>query len=161
MRIKGANQEDFVNYKLPSMYLATSFCTFKCEKECGIECCQNSSLADPSMIPIEVSDDSIIERYIKNPITKSIVFGGLEPLDQFDELMEFIDRLRNHYKVMDDVVIYTGYKYEEIADKVEKIKVFKNIVVKYGRFVPNQEKHYDEVLGVQLASPNQYAERYD
>ena len=116
MKIKGVNQEDFVNYKLPSMYLATSFCTFKCEKECGIECCQNSLLADPSTIPIEVSDDSIIERYIQNPITKSIVFGGLEPLDQFDELMEFIDRLRNHYKVMDDVVIYTGYKYESWKD---------------------------------------------
>lgn len=27
------------------------------------------------------------------------------------------------------------------------------------RYIPNQEKHYDEVLGIYLASDNQYAEK--
>ena len=36
---------------------------------------------------------------------------------------------------------------------------FKNIIIKYGRYIPDQEPHYDEVLGVNLASDNQYAER--
>ena len=28
---------DFLNYKKPSMYIAFPFCSFKCEKECGIK----------------------------------------------------------------------------------------------------------------------------
>ena len=40
-----------------------------------------------------------------------------------------------------------------------KLKQYDNIIIKFGRFIPNQEKHYDEVLGVELASPNQYARR--
>jgi len=39
------------------------------------------------------------------------------------------------------------------------LKDFDNIIIKYGRFIPGQEKHYDEILGVYLASNNQYAER--
>jgi hypothetical protein len=34
-----------------------------------------------------------------------------------------------------------------------------NIIIKYGRFIPNHQPHYDEILGVKLASDNQYAER--
>ena len=47
---------------------------------------------------------------------------------------------------------------EEIADKINILKRYDNIVVKFGRFLPGHKKHYDEVLGVELASPNQYAE---
>ena len=36
---------------------------------------------------------------------------------------------------------------------------FRNIIVKFGRFIPDQESHYDEVLGVNLASNNQYAKK--
>jgi hypothetical protein len=36
---------------------------------------------------------------------------------------------------------------------------YKNIIIKYGRYIPNQTPHYDEVLGVYLASDNQYAVR--
>jgi hypothetical protein len=41
----------------------------------------------------------------------------------------------------------------------EQLKSFSNIIIKFGRFIPNQEPHYDEVLGVKLASDNQYARR--
>ena len=34
---------------------------------------------------------------------------------------------------------------------------FDNIIIKFGRFVPNQTPHCDEVLGVKLVSNNQYA----
>jgi hypothetical protein len=40
-----------------------------------------------------------------------------------------------------------------------QLKQFPNIVVKFGRYVPKCEAHFDEVLGIKLASPNQYAER--
>ena len=36
MKLKGLIDEDFVNYKDPSLFLIFPFCTFKCEKECGI-----------------------------------------------------------------------------------------------------------------------------
>jgi hypothetical protein len=33
--------------------------------------------------------------------------------------------------------------------------------MKYGRYIPNNKGRFDKVLGVQLASDNQYAERID
>ena len=80
MLIKGLVDEDFVNYKLPSMYIATATCSFKCDKEYGQPICQNSELAKQPDIDIPITD--IIMRYLANPITKAIVFGGLEPFDQ-------------------------------------------------------------------------------
>ena len=158
MRIKGVVSEDFVNYKLPSMYISTATCDFKCEKESGIQCCQNSQLA--KMPTKEISDINLIEHYLGNDITKAIVIGGLEPFDQFDEVCEFLIKLRRQYHCDDPVVIYTGYNKTEISSALKTLKRFKisNIIVKFGRFIPNQQKHFDPVLGVELASDNQYAE---
>ena len=156
MLIKGLIDEDFVNYKAPSMFICTNTCTFKCDKESGMSCCQNSSLAHQKSI--DLSDDKIIQRYLANPITKAIVIAGLEPFDQFDEVSAFIRKLRIDYHCDDTVVIYTGYTPEESSAKVEFLRMFTKITVKFGRFIPNQEMRYDDVLGVYLASPNQYAE---
>ena len=38
-----------------------------------------------------------------------------------------------------------------------RLSKFANVIIKFGRFIPNQKPHFDEVLGVELASPNQYA----
>lgn len=155
MIIKGIQEEDFINYKKPSMFISFSSCTWKCEKECGKKVCQNGTLAITQNINIGVK--TIVNKYINNPITKSIVCGGLEPFDTFDDLLQLIAYLR--VSTDDDIVIYTGYYKEEIADRIALLSKYKNIVIKYGRYIPNQEKHYDEVLGVYLASSNQYAER--
>ena len=32
-----------------------------------------------------------------------------------------------------------------------------NIIIKFGRFIPDQKSTFDSVLGVELASQNQYA----
>ena len=58
----------------------------------------------------------------------------------------------------DDIVIYTGYNKEEIGNKINILKQFPNIIIKFGRFIPGHEKHYDDVLCVELASNNQFAE---
>ena len=68
----------------------------------------------------------------------------------------FVKKFRK--KSNDDIVIYTGYYKEEIVDKINRLKNYDNIVVKFGRFIPGHEKHFDEVLGIELASDNQYAE---
>lgn len=145
--------EDFVNYKKPSMFISFPSCTFKCEAECGVRCCQNSALAQAPNIDVNVN--KLIERYVKNPITQAVVCGGLEPIDSWDDLQCFILNFR--YWSDDDIVIYTGYTEEEIQDKLEWLQWYGSIIVKFGRYIPGQQPHYDSILGVKLASDNQHA----
>ena len=159
MLIKSFKDEDFVNYKKPSMFIIMPHCSFKCDKENGCSLCQNSSLAlEPTR---RISDYTLIERYLENPITKAIVFGGLEPFDTAADLWHFIQVFRLVHQCDDDIVIYTGYTEEELQDDhfYQQIVATKNIIVKFGRFRPNQTPHYDEVLGVNLVSDNQYAKK--
>jgi len=155
MKLKGLVDDDFVNYKKCSMFLIFPYCSFKCERECGKRICQNSPLATAPII--EISEDDIVRRFLNDDMEEAIVAGGLEPMDSFDELVSLVTKLRE--KTYCDFVIYTGYNKEEIEDKIEQLKQFPNIIIKYGRFIPDQPHHNDLVLGVELASPNQYAER--
>lgn len=155
MIIKQLLDEDFVNYKKPSMFIGFPSCSWKCDKECGMQVCQNSTLASSQIK--DIGFKTIVNRYINNPITSSVVCGGLEPFDTWDDLYGLITHLR--VSTQDDIVIYTGYYKEEIEEYIDKLKVFPNMIVKFGRYVPNHEKHFDELLGIYLASDNQYAER--
>lgn len=155
MIIKGLVDEDFINYKKPSMFIAFPSCSFKCEKECGEHCCQNSALSQSPNIEVPVRD--LIERYMSNPITSAVVCGGLEPLDSWKELQCFIMNFR--YWSPDELVIYTGYQEEEVQDKIEWLRLYGPVIVKFGRYIPGQQPHYDPVLGIKLANDNQYARR--
>lgn len=161
MLIKGFKDEDFTNYRKPAMFIIMPHCSFKCDKENNCLMCQNSHLAHEPTHDVGVR--ALIERYLDNNITQAIVFGGLEPFDTPEELEHFINLLRWNYHCLSDVVIYTGYTEEELTANpyYEQIINYGNIIIKYGRFRPNQTPHYDEVLGVNLASDNQYARRYD
>ena len=168
MKVKGIVFEDFVNYKKAAMYIAFPKCSFKCDKENGARYCQNWEVARQP--DIEISNLEVIERYLSNPITESVVIGGLEPFDTPEQLLDFIKSFRAY--TSEPIVIYTGYTEEELenghfynddyeSNKTlwESIKDY-GVIVKFGRFRPNQEKHYDEVLGVYLISDNQYAKEY-
>lgn len=175
IEILGLIDEDFINYKKPAMVIEFPKCSFKCDKEFGTRICQNGSLASAPRITISITD--LIDRYMNNPITEAIVCQGLEPFDSVDDLFALIDYFRQATK--DDIIIYTGYTKEELETskiyrmtginenniKTEKIsfltflKKYDNIIIKYGRYKPFNDPHYDEVLGVNLASDNQYAER--
>lgn len=159
MHLIEIKDEDVINYKKISMFIALPFCSGKCYKELGLDCsiCQNDALRNLPIVNFE--NDKLIERYLQNPLTNAFVFGGLEPLDSFDELVDFISLLRGHYKNNDDVVIYTGYKEEEIQKKIETLKKFGNVILKIGRYIPNDKSKFDDILGVTLASSNQYAIR--
>ena len=158
MQVKTIIDEDFTSYKNPSMFIATCYCNWKCciEQDLDNSICQNSEIAKQKNI--EISADEIFSRYISNPITNSIVVGGLEPFLQFEEVYELIKCFRDN-KCVDDFIIYTGYYDYEISDKINKLKQFQNIIIKYGRFMPNHQPHHDKVLGINLISNNQYAER--
>lgn len=160
MKIKNLIDEDFIQYKKPSMFIGMPNCSFKCDKEAGCEVCQNSDLAAAPTIEIEI--DEIAKRYSSNPITEAIIFGGLDPFDDFLDLYTIIQIIRN--TCMDDIIIYTGYYPNEVKKELDCLKHIcngENIIVKFGRFIPNRPGHYDELLGVTLASDNQYAKRLE
>ena len=158
IKLKGVVLEDFVNYKDPCMFLITCHCDWKCciEANIPISVCQNSSLVSSSIK--EYSYQSLLNAYKANDITKAICFGGLEPVIQIDEIIGMIDYFRNN-GIKDTFIIYTGYNKAEIAEHVDRLKQYSNIIIKYGRYVPNDKEHIDNVIGVALASSNQCAER--
>ena len=164
MEIKGIEAENFENFKVPALFIAFPRCSFKCDKEAGCAVCQNSALA--SSPSIDISVDTIVDLYMDNPMTEAIVCGGLEPFDSLDDLICLILNLR--YRTSDPIIMYTGYTEEEIESMeyrvgnelkpvLDILKVYENIEIKFGRYIPNQNKHWDNLLGVELASPNQYA----
>lgn len=158
MRVKGIIEEDFVNYKVPSMFINTCFCDFKCCTELGLDVgvCQNSPLAQaPSK---EISDEVIYEHFVNNPITKAVVIGGMEPMLQLDEVKSLIKLFRDNGDDS-EFVIYTGYYPEEITEQLESLKPLGAIVIKFGRFIPDRPSRYDDVLGITLSSDNQFAKK--
>lgn len=156
MRIKNLIHEDFLQYRKCSMFIGTATCSFKCCIEAGCDICQNSGLALAQ--DFNIANEKIVQAYVNNPITSAVVLGGLEPFDQFTELVQLIAEFRRYTE--DDIVIYTGFNKNEIEGKVIWLADnFTNIIIKFGRFIPNANKRYDDVLGVWLASDNQYAEK--
>ena len=153
MRLKGLIDYDLSNYRVPSMFLIFPKCDFKCDRECGRPICQNSALAREPIIEIETIE--IVKRYLNNPLTHAVVCGGLEPFDTWEELRYFVAMFR--YYSDDPIIIYTGYTEEEIQNYIYTLQEFDNIIIKYGRFIPDSPHIFDAVLGVELASNNQYA----
>ena len=154
MLVKNIVEEDFVNYKVPSMFIATCFCDWKCcrEQNLDISVCQNSDISKQANC--NISNKDIFNRYISNPITKAVVIGGLEPMMQFEEIYDLIKCFRDN-NCKDMFVIYTGYNENEILNQIDRLKKFENIILKIGRYRPNNKSHYDDILGINLVSDNQ------
>ena len=158
IELKGIIWEDFVNYKKPCMTLMFPKCSFKCDKENGVQLCQNWGLAAAPSQTVQI--ESLIKRYMENPITEAIVLQGLEPLDSLIDCYTIAAYL-NICGCRDDFIIYTGYNKSEIPSQI--IQGLANLIpghliVKWGRYIPNQEPHLDPILGIKLASDNQYGE---
>lgn len=132
------------------MFLSTYTCTIKCGREC-----QNQGLLEYAMK--DIPNDLIISSFMANPIADAVVIGGLEPFDDYGDLLKFVMDFRKYCP--NDIVIYTGYTEEEISAKIVPLKLYDNIIVKFGRYIPRSNKKFDEILGVYLASDNQYAKR--
>lgn len=168
MNLKFLVEEDFVNFKEPSMFLGFPKCSFKCGKEC-----HNILLSkEPD---IEISKEELCQRYCDNPITKAFVFGGLEPFDTTLEVISLVDTIRRKFEIQDPIVIYTGYTEDELqrgwrlpADKDndvlaelwEQLLEYGNLYIKFGRYESNKESYFNELIGVTLASRNQNVVRY-
>ena len=169
IQIKNLIDEDFCNYKKPALFIGMPRCSFKCDKECGRQVCQNSELANAPIITMD--KEEIAKRYWSNPITEAIVLGGLEPFDgELSDIHCLLDSIRHcelrGEKALPDIVIYTGYYPSEIKEKVTSLAFwtalsvvdgYDTIIIKFGRFIPDTSPIFDEVLGVELASNNQKA----
>jgi len=156
MKLRGYQEESFVQYKKPCMFLATSKCDFKCDRECGRSVCQNTDLASADIM--ELDNTYLIERYLSNTITSSVVIGGLEPFDTLGDTFDFIWDFRKFSD--DDIIIYTGYTLEELKliahNCLNEFSKLGNVYVKLGRYIPDRPSRVDDILGVELASDNQY-----
>lgn len=154
MKVLNVIAEDFTNYKQPAMFIGMGTCTFKCCVEAGIspEICQNYLLRHGSM---EIEPKTLVGYYLSNSISESIVIGGLEPFDDFMNLLDLVHEFR--METDDDIVIYTGYYPDEIINYLSYLIKYDNIIIKFGRFIPNEKSHKDKLLGVELTSPNQFA----
>ena len=155
MQLVNLIEEDFTNYKKPSLFLGFPKCSGKCNKLNGKIVCQNEALRNAEKV--EVSAEEIVKRYTNNNITEALVCGGLEPFDSFDDLLELISTFRK--VTNDDIVIYTGFTENEIKNSLwyPQLLQYPNIIIKYGRYLEGHRPHFDSTLEVYLASNNQYA----
>jgi uncharacterized radical SAM superfamily protein len=150
-------ETDFVNYKVPCMTVMFPYCSFKCNKECNKQVCHNTLLQDSELVELDI-DEIVQDYYLPNIVTEAIVMQGLEPFDSFNDLKELVKEFSEWCN--DDIVIYTGYKEEEIKDEVKQlcdVVTGNDLIIKFGRFIPNIDARYDSTLGVVLRSDNQYA----
>ena len=165
MKLVNLIEEDFVNYRKPGMFLGFPYCSGKCNTP-GCIVCQNEELRHvPERDLIDISAEEILNRYAKNPIPKCLIFGGLEPFDSFNDMCNIIHAYSEHEPSMQkgypEVIIYTGFYPHEIAIPLNRLTKYSvDLIVKFGRFIPNRPSYYDQILGVKLASDNQFALHY-
>lgn len=155
MKLRSIIDENFQDFKKPSMNLITCYCDGKCWKEQNLEpcLCHNKHIIEMGIN--FYPDTEIIKRYLRNPITKALLISGLEPFFQFTEVMNLIKKFRK--QCSDTIVIYTGFYEDEVESQLRELKAFNNIIIKFGRYRPSEAKRFDENLGVYLASSNQYS----
>ena len=126
IRIAGLNGNDFVNGKGVSVSLFLQGCPFHCEG------CHNPETWNPKG-GIEVDEGDLIQQILTlinaNNITRNLSILGGEPLDteqKRDFLRELIIRVRYYYPEI-KIVLWTGYKYNDIKDKEDFKYILENI----------------------------------
>jgi len=143
-------RETFIDYKKVGLYVSGTKCNLNCKM------CFNDKLKHSPTI--KINSLSFVENYIiNNKIIESVIFSGLNWFDTFEDLIRLIQCIRLYSNI--DIVIYTGYKENELLVEIEYLKKYNNIIVKFGEYIPNDNSIFDETLGVSLSSSNQYAKK--
>lgn len=147
-------KEVFQDYKKSALMLGTCFCDWKCCKESGfpVTLCQNHSISKQGFHTVTFKQ---VLDYVRKSYTDAVLFAGLEPFMQKKEVLSCVRYLREK-GVTKDIVIYTGYYLEELNEEVLEVCENCHVILKCGRFIPNRKPVFDKVLGVTLASDNQY-----
>lgn len=153
IRLKDA-VEVFQDYKKSAILFSTCYCNWKCCHEAGIpeSVCQNQKVAQQREVYLPF--ESVLKK-VNQSFTDAVIFGGLEPMLQADEVVQCIQYLRQH-GVKKDIVVYTGYYVEEIDEETLAYLAMNDVILKCGRYIPDRKPKFDAVLGITLASDNQY-----
>lgn len=159
MQYKNIIFDDVVNYRETSMFIGTCFCDWKCCTEIGADICLCQNSPAHCLKNKEIDNEKLVRKYLKLGTMHALVLGGFEPLwnNSWSDVLGFLRCFRSH--TQDTIVIYTGYYENEVSEKIGQLKELGNVVVKFGRYRPNQKPHHDDVLGVNLANDEQYAKR--
>ena len=83
MKLVNLIQEDFTNYKKPSLFLGFPKCSGKCNILNGKIVCQNEALRNAEKV--EISANEIVELYTKNNITNDIKIDNLFKYNEWNE----------------------------------------------------------------------------
>lgn len=160
--------DDISDYKYTSMLLVFPKCSGKCKN------CQNGNLQNRDKSKdIHIPAKSIINHYNRLKTHTAIVCAGLEPFDSLYDLQDvFREFVISSNKRKSDFVIYTGYTQEEVEIVVNLLKNIlftnekgmKRLIIKFGRYdetKTNNTDDIDPILGIHLATSNQYVVSYE
>lgn len=134
MRIAGTVQDSIVDGPGFRFVLFTQGCPHHCEG------CQNPQTHDPAG-GTEVSTEEIITQILSNPLTDGVTFSGGEPFEQAADCAEIARQAREKGL---NVWTYTGYTFEQLAEKMktdkgtEELLALTDVLVD-GRFVLAQK----------------------
>lgn len=107
----------------------------------------------------EKSIQDIVLDVTSNPMLDGITFSGGEPLLHYNELFELSQRLK-FMKPKLNIILYTGFTYEELLNRMKVIKHIKEFIemcdfIVDGRFIKNQQSDGLKFKG--SANQNVYA----
>ena len=153
--------DDITDYLKTSLLLVTP----KCSGKCG-EKCQNYFLIKNATTK-QYAVSSIVNLYNNLTTHNAVVFAGLEPFDTFNDTQILVDAFLQNDKPI-DIVIYTGYYQQSITDKVNVLlqkliktkSTNKTIIIKFGPYIAENRSYYSNILGIKLATDNQYVKRF-
>lgn len=148
--------EVFQDYKDSAILFSAIDCDWKCCREYGQSICQNQKMHGQREVILPFS--RVLET-ICNSYTDAVIFGGLEPMLQADELVQCIEYLRQQ-GMSRPIIIYTGYYPHEINTDTLIRLANCHVIMKFGRYDPSYEPKFDDILGITLASGNQFSVQY-
>lgn len=93
-----------------------------CHRKCPH--CHNPETHDPQKGQLmEISE--ILKAISSNPMTQGVTISGGEPFLQIEELCNLLSIVKKRYHTM----VYTGYRWEELDDKMKEVLPFIDLLV--------------------------------
>ena len=120
LRISGVIRESIVDGPGIRFVVFCQGCPHRCE---GCHNPQTHDFDGGNMCSVE----RILEEIKKNPLLKGVTFSGGEPFSQPEALCELADGI---LEMGLDIIVYSGYTFEELLGMSEKISHVKGLLEK-------------------------------
>ena len=162
-------QKAFADYYIESLNATESYkiaynCSYNTARTNGARLLANANIKEYIDEVMSAKDESRIASQDEILQILTDIARGVteEEVVQFSQLGEELRTTRKptikDRMGMSSIDYATLFKKEEILNHINWLQQFENIIIKFGRYIPNQGKHFDEILGIWLSSDNQYAE---